>query len=289
MKILLAGPIPAQKSLWMIGDDFLQSTSNELFDMKNHPIPEMRILPYIVDNYNVEILTEPVHLLMKSFLGQIDNSIVKGLNEIRPPYIPRYILMVIDKDLIASLGFFDYGVTRAIEDKLKWIIEDINERINDRKKELLELKPGAVSSASEPRVVWIHMIKRPDNSLNKNIYSLATKFNRILEDVIAGDKRSHILKVHLETNNANFDHFGTITPTGLYQYWKIVDETMKDFDLGKTELDPIVKQQNPQSRVEESHHQTKERRQDNRSNYHNQHYNRSTHWGQFKHKNKRRF
>ena len=83
------------------------------------------------------------------------------------------------------------------------------------------------------------MIKCPENTINKEIYSLTRKFNSILEDTIAGDKCSHILKVHLNTNELNFDRHGMITTSGLYTYWKIINETMSDFDSGHTELKPL--------------------------------------------------
>ena len=69
--------------------------------------------------------------------------------------------------------------------------------------------------------------------------ALACKFSDILEQVIAGNKRSHLLKVELDTNNNNnFDHIGHLTQMGMSEYWRQLDNTMKDFDCGKTELEP---------------------------------------------------
>ena len=113
------------------------------------------------------------------------------------------------------------------------------------------------------------MIRRPDTSMNKEIYAITQKFNTILEDIISGDKRSHILKVNLDTTESNFDRFGSITPVGLYTYWKIIDNTMKDFDNGLTELEPATRAQgNSKKEIE---------RNDSQGNYNNYHRKLNTH------------
>ena len=61
----------------------------------------------------------------------------------------------------------------------------------------------------------------------------------MLEETIAGDKRSHILKVHIEGNNHNFTAIGTLSFNGISQYWRAIDSKMREFDIGKTELQPI--------------------------------------------------
>lgn len=94
------------------------------------------------------------------------------------------------------------------------------------------MRPGAVSTASEPRLKWVSMLCRPENSTTKKIFALASKFNRILGEVISGDKRSHLLKpnVDLHGNSVNFNRSGNLTPNGVTQYWKDIDAQMKEFD-----------------------------------------------------------
>ena len=227
----ISDKVPAQKAVWFVGDEFLRTTYKEFMDMKNHPVVQLRYAPYLIEHYNIEPLHAPFNPQVRSFLARVVNSFAAGLNDIKPPHLPRYVLIFLDKDLIQNLGIFDFGVSRAIEDMLKWLLVNINNIIEVRKSDLAKKRPGALSTSSEPRLVWIQMIKRPEASLNKEIYSLSCKFNTILEDVISGDKRSHILKVHIETNETNFDRFGMITPSGLRTYWKTIDTTMKEFDI----------------------------------------------------------
>ena len=232
----------------MIGDSFLGTAIKEFYQLKNHPIKELRYHPYLTAHYNVEPFFSPVKPIVRSLLARFTHALARGLNDqaklnaTNPPFLPRYIVIFPDKDIVEDvlqdMEKPDYGITEEITDALKWLIVNINKMIDDRKENLVKLRPGAVSSASEPHLIWVQMLRRPENSFNKEVFSLTRKFNKILEEVIEGDKRSHILKVYVESNLKNFDQYGNITPQGYYNYWKIIDDTMKEFDLGLTELAP---------------------------------------------------
>ena len=70
----------------------------------------------------------------------------------------------------------------------------------------------------------------------KELYSLAKKFSTILENVIAGDRRSNILKVDFEGTNQNFYKFDNLTSLGKIQFWRCIDAEMADFDHERTDL-----------------------------------------------------
>ena len=108
---------------------------------------------------------------IRSFLARVFNRLVKQLNE-EPFILPRYIIITLDKDLIQSADLFDYGVSRIIEDTLKWLLININMVIEMRKEDLAGKHAGAVSTTSEPRLVWVGMIRHPENSMNKKVFSL---------------------------------------------------------------------------------------------------------------------
>ena len=84
------------------------------------------------------------------------------------------------------------------------------------------------------------MVKHPFVP-NSKVFALAKKFNTILEETIAGDCRSHILKPHVVLDDNNFDRNGNLSPEGLVTYWNIIDATMKDFNSGETKLQPKKK------------------------------------------------
>ena len=157
--------------------------------------------------------------------------------------MPRYILVMLDKDLIADAKVFDYSVSQTFEDIMKWLLINLTNVNEVHKQDLKGNRPGALSPASELRIVWVKTVKRPDNSENKQIYALVHKFNKILENVIAGDKRLHIMQILVDCTNNHFDRQSNLSPEGLIQFWRCLDAEMKDFDRGAMELEP-----NPSSR-----------------------------------------
>ena len=192
-----------------------------------------------MDNYNLRLLYAEQWSNIRPFLARVFNQLIKVLN--MPPFmLPRYILIMLDKDLITSAELFNYGVLQTMEDTLKWLLKKINQVIETRKQDLMGKRPGVVSTTSEPRLVWVTMLRRPDKSLNKQVHALVRKFNKILEQVISVNQRSHFLKMDLETTCTNYELIGNLTQIGKLEYWKKLDATMKDLDRGKTELEPSV-------------------------------------------------
>ena len=165
------------------------------------------------------------------------NALVDAINETKSFHLARYVVIVLDADLIINAKVYDFGVSHTFEDLLKWLLININRTIELRKDDLLKKRPGAVSTTSEPRLVWTLMVKRPE-SANKHIFALTRKFNQIMENVVAGDKRSHVLTPEVPTDNRHFDRFGNLTAIGHETFWKSIDSIMKDFDHGETELVP---------------------------------------------------
>ena len=164
----------------------------------------------------------------QSVLARINNTLVDKLNN--EPRLLCYILILLDQDIVANAKVFDYGVYRTLQDLIKWLLVIINCSIETCKEDIRHKRPGVLTAASEPRLVWVKMAKRPNYSVLKQIHSLAQKFNNILEQTIAGDHRSHILPVHVVHNNLHIDHSGNFTPDGFIEYWHQIDITMKEFD-----------------------------------------------------------
>ena len=150
-------------------------------------------------------------------------------------------MIVVDYHIVESVNVYDFGASTIFTDVLKWLLININNALEYREQQLVTIRPGAVSTTSEPRLVWVTMLRCPSNTNRKSVFALTRKFNQALELVIAKDKRSHILKVHVEDSENNFDTTGELTAIGQVQYWRAIDDEMKDFDHGKTELTPTVK------------------------------------------------
>ena len=61
------------------------------------------------------------------------NALAEGLNDNQHPHLPKYLLIIPDKDLITAADIYDYGVTKTLEDILKWLLVNIASAIDKRK------------------------------------------------------------------------------------------------------------------------------------------------------------
>ena len=153
------------------------------------------------NNYNVAGLVSTFHSNTRSFLARVLNNLVADMNDKQYNYhLPRYVLIVLDKDLVQNIGTYDFGVSRIIEDMVKWLLININLVIEVRKEDVIKKRARALSSSLEPHLIWVQMVKRPVIQGNPT-YALVRKFNTILEETIAGDRRSYILKPFITPNS----------------------------------------------------------------------------------------
>ena len=189
----------------------------EVFDTFKSMNKSSNSKPHLFKQYNIEALVAPQLSQTRSILSRLFNAFVKALNDFK--YLPKYILIMPDKDIIENIGVYDFGIADTIEDCIKWLLININRYLELHKEDMMGKRPGSIFSTSEPRLIWITMLCRPVDSFAKNVFSLVHKFNNILETVISGDKRSHILKVHIDTHADNFDRIGNLTTNGKHDLW----------------------------------------------------------------------
>ena len=157
------------KEVWVAGEEFVRSTFKAFKDMRALRIQQKKQEPYLFSNYNVFSYCAEVWSNTRPFLARIVNVVVKGLNEDLATryYLPRYVIIMLDKDLINNIGLFDYGESRSIEDTLKWLLININRVFELRKTDLLAKKVGAVSSSAEPRLIWVTLAKKTRGHLRE--------------------------------------------------------------------------------------------------------------------------
>ena len=228
--------IEALNTVWLLGGDFLRMMFHSLEQLLTMAKQDNKPWPYLMHYYNVDPLHLPQLSNNRALLSCILNALVKKMNT--DWHLLKYLLILIDQDLIAESGVYDYGVTHTLEDTIKWFLININLVLETQKQDLMTRRPGAVASSVEPRLIWVTMLCCPEYSMNKQIYSLARKFNNILESVIVGDKRSHILKIRVPHDTTHFDRIGNLTQIGRYEYWNFLNNEIWDLERSKTDLAP---------------------------------------------------
>ena len=146
-------------------------------------------------------------------MARVINSMIEGLNS--KEQLPKYVLVVMDKDLIENVNYFEFGLADIMDECVFWMVKEANKLFEIRREDLRRRKPGALSTATEPRLVWLAMIQHPmvhDNF--KKVYSKRSKFNKALEDAVSRFKYHHIMFVDGLMEAAHFDTTWRLTAAG---------------------------------------------------------------------------
>ena len=110
--VLFAAEVKALNDLWLVGDAFLRSMFPALQALKtdqNNNIKKRKDeLPYLYKYFNVITLFTALNGSADGSLYRTFNALIEGFNE--NVKLPRYILMLLDCDVIVHTDFFTYGV-----------------------------------------------------------------------------------------------------------------------------------------------------------------------------------
>ena len=226
-------------SIWIIGDHFLKEALQPLFDMRNHTVKQDKLLPYLFRHYNVSghhPTSAAVHNVITRFL----NTFVEALNEHN--LLPKFIIIVPDKDLLTGQNS-KTEVSIMIGVILHHLIKQMDIYIEHRKADLLEKCPGEVIDDEYPKLIWVHMMKRPKNLSPEfnHIFALRGKFNAILEErLMDGKAENHyIMSTEVYLNEFNFT--GGLSAAGITHFWEEINKGMKRFDKDQITLKPHQK------------------------------------------------
>ena len=96
-------------SIWFLGDDFLEKTYGKYFQGPNFDNG------FIRGNYTSTGLEK----WNRSYLGRIKNALVKGIND-NQCILPRYIIVVMDNELIEAIRYVGYGYKDVYVCMLEW-------------------------------------------------------------------------------------------------------------------------------------------------------------------------
>ena len=171
-----------------MGDLFLKEVFDSFVSMRDKALHEQKmvgkshstaIIPYMFRYYNVKkFIPGNIASMSTSPVARILNNLIKAVNENQ--LLPHFIIIVPDWDILKSIKYYDYGVSKIIGSTLEWLVREIDRLITTKKIDLAKIRPGAVIS-SEPKIIWITMLGRPYPS---RVLALRKKFNAILEETL---------------------------------------------------------------------------------------------------------
>ena len=176
------------------------------------------------------------------------------MNQKDQPHLPKYIIIMLDKDILEGMiTCLEEFLKQILKKSLKWLITQINRMLKAQHEDLKAKKVGSVAT-DHMQVIWMKMFPRPI-SANGNlvkILKLRRKFNETLEELLTDEENMHILSITNLTESNYFSYSGDLTAKGMKVFWMEVNHQMKRFNYHEIDLTPV---KYTSSAVNPKHHQ----------------------------------
>ena len=226
---IFAAKLPALKEVWMVGDDFLNSTYDTFITMRKRLKKEENAMPYIYKQYNISYLIEDQLEGNTNAVAKILNAVIKGLNETAK--LPRFIIIIPENDILKSVNYFGFGISVLVGRCLNWLVTQIDRAVEARREKVKKIRPGAVFH-NEPKYVWLKVFDCP--SIQHPMFTVREKYNAILEEILASKCNHFIINVNKAMSNPTFFMpNGLITAHAQEAFWQELDNQIELFDLHK--------------------------------------------------------
>ena len=207
----------------MVGDDYLRDMDSSLS-------------AFIHEQFNVNTYYGGSAI----GLNKMITPLIHAFNERKEKPMPKYIVMVPDKDFFVILkkNKFETGIVMGVA--LHYVVKQIDILIDRWLKDVMNKRPGT-TIPNHPKVVWIRMLKRPQNIESpsiKHAQSLWGKFNSLLEEQLLDGAADRHCIMSIEVNTEEFNRWRDLAPLGKSSFWSEVDRRIQKFDSGDITLKP---------------------------------------------------
>ena len=244
----------ATYDVWVAGDSFSKDTYQKLEEMltqsvaynnnprnQNASQQEEKASLYLAEYYNVFEYHQAKSDHLGPAIARVLNSVIQGLNTNKR--LPRFLLVILDKDVIEDLNVFDFGAVRGMSRIICWLTKQIDIAVRCKRLQILDKKPGAIYH-DDSKVIYVETLRRVDHyaagSLMEGVCTLRTKFNKILNKAAA--KVNHYILVvrNCSNNPSNFQRNGLLSAKGKAIFWEEIDELLERFDAKQVGLHPKI-------------------------------------------------
>ena len=227
----------AAYDLWIIGDGFLKDMIPSIRSLKTQATINKKKPPYMYEYFNIKFFHTYHASSTRNAIARIHNAVVEALNT--NARLPAYILMMLDSNILETISYFEFGISKCIHRSLCSIFSDLEQMVKTRRGDLLQKKPGALGSSKHPQIIWIEMIEHPSQMsyMKTKIYNQRSKFNYVLNNM-AKDAQHQIMAVNVCSLGKHFDLLGKLNTSGKETYWKEIDYQMKKFDRNEMKSQP---------------------------------------------------
>ena len=219
----------ALQRVWFVGDNFTACMYCSHFLFQNHP----KQASFIKTNFDFEAhCNSRFNSANQNMILRLQNTLAGAFNKYKDLPLPKYILVVLDDDLITFIDYKSTGVTDLLAKWINWLIAEFQDLIDKKKKSL----PAKAKCAEQPCVYWCAAPLH--NNFNHQHNDLRRKLNTCMELIFKGNKngmRLVKLKNRWDTADSSLVCNDKITDKGLDTYWNAIDASFK-FNLQKHKL-----------------------------------------------------
>ena len=238
----------ALDDVWIVGDSFLREINAGLLAFRTAAQVHKKPRPYLFEQYNVTSYYASSTRLVTSTLARIINGLIEGLNNEENKRLPKFVIFIVDKDVLESLKYCDYGVQRLIHGVLQWIINEAQKLLETRREDLRNRREGAVALTTPTNFIWVKMLERPGfcQSFGRNFLSLAWKFNSTLQSFFKENEIQTSL-IDITIDKTDFTINGDLTSGGRYNFWKKFLEHFRriDKEVAQNQIQAVIEANTP--------------------------------------------
>ena len=166
-----------------------------------------------------------------NMLVRLQNTFASAMN--KNPLLPKYVLVVLDDDLITYMNYKGTGVAVLLGEWVTWLVKTFQELIKKRKEQL----PNKSKKENMPCMYWCAAPTHVNFSLERN--TLRKKYNQCVETVMKLDASKNMRLIRFKDRWNSMDSSLVVrdkmTDHGLNIYWAAIDASFK-FNVTKHEL-----------------------------------------------------
>ena len=219
---IFTGPVPALQDIWMVGDSFVKKNSwDSLVGLNMKAKIDKMPKPYIFEYFNI-IPCYPSQgtSFTKSAMARMLNEVVTKLNA--NPKWPKYIVLVLDKDLVEDFHTRHDEVDIVFQKALMLLGKNIDTAVDLCIEDLRGRRMGALGHSEDPKVIWVKMMARLFiKGENAFIFRQTHKFNEALRSCVLCFSQGHVWDIRIHENvDQLFDFTGNFTPYGKIVFWR---------------------------------------------------------------------
>ena len=160
----------------------------------------------------------------ENMISRIRNSFAAAVSQQKSGLLPKYVIVVLDDDLITFMNFAIEGLATLLGTWVEWLVSELKSIVNDR----LDQVPPRCKKV----VPFFYWVTAPTHSyFSKERNAVWVKFNLSLESVIRTHGRDSMrmvkFKEHWDTKDSLLVVNDRMTETGLSAYWRAIDTTFK--------------------------------------------------------------